>query len=151
MDFYKLRRMQKNVQPQKGEEGFTLLELLVVLGIIALLAALVAPQVLRYMSDARASAASAQLKNLQTAIELYFLDTGTYPANEAGVTALVKEPSDVPAWRGPYIKVESGLRDPWGKAYLYKFPGEHGAYDLLSLGRDGKPGGEGEDKDIQSW
>ena len=135
----------------KLEDGFTLIELLVVLGIIALLMTLVAPQVIRYLSEAKSETATVQLKNLESALELYYLDTGQYPSSESGMQALMKEPSDAKGWRGPYLKRESGLLDPWGKEFAYRLPGEHGAYDLYSLGRDGAQGGEGENKDVVSW
>jgi general secretion pathway protein G len=141
----------QNAPRHSANDGFTLLELLVVLGIIALLAALVAPQVIRYLSDARSETASAQLKNIESAIELYFLDNGTYPIAGSGLTALVTAPAGSTSWRGPYLKKQDGLLDPWGKPFVYRAPGEHGAYDLYSFGRDGKEGGEGEDKDIVSW
>lgn len=135
----------------RGEEGFTLLELLVVLGIIALLAALIAPQVIRYLSDARSKTAEAQLKNIESSIELYYLDNGAYPAGESGLMALVEAPANVPGWRGPYLKKREALVDPWGKPYAYRSPGEHGKFDLFTFGRDGKEGGTGEDKDIVNW
>lgn len=133
------------------QAGFTLLELLVVLGIIALLAALVAPQVIRYLSDARSSTANAQLKNIESAVELYYLDNGRYPSTESGLADLVTAPAGVAGWKGPYLKKKQGLVDPWGKPFVYTFPGAHGSYDIVSLGRDGKEGGEGEDRDLVSW
>lgn len=133
------------------EEGFTLIELLVVLGIIALLAALVAPQVIRYLGTARSDTAKAQLKNLESAIELYYLDTGTYPSAESGLQALVAPPTGLASWKGPYLKKKEALFDPWGKPYQYRAPGEHGNVDLFTLGRDGREGGDGEDKDVVSW
>jgi general secretion pathway protein G len=132
-------------------DGFTLMELLVVLGIIALLTALVAPQVIRYLGDARSNTAAVQLKNIQSAIELYYLDTGSHPSADSGLKSLVTAPPDTPGWRGPYLKSEAGLLDPWGKPFNYKIPGERGVFDLSTLGRDAKPGGEGEDKDIGNW
>jgi general secretion pathway protein G len=112
---------------------------------------LVAPQVIRYLSDARSETAAVQLKNIESALELYYLDTGQYPSNEAGPRSLVERPPVAPDWRGPYLKKDSGLLDPWGKEFVYRLPGEHGSYDLYSLGRDGALGGEGEDKDIMNW
>ncbi len=138
-------------QQTRSDEGFTLLELLVVLGIIALLAALVAPAVVRYLGAARGDAASAQLKNIESAVELYYLDVGTYPPNDVGIAALVEAPANVKNWRGPYLKKKEGLVDPWGKPFQYALPGKHGAYDILSYGRDGKEGGDGEDKDLVNW
>jgi general secretion pathway protein G len=135
----------------RDEGGFTLMELLVVLGIIALLAAVVAPQVMRYMGDARSKTATAQLKNIEGSLELYYLDTGTYPSADVGLSALVDPQAGVPGWRGPYLKKREALLDPWGRSYVYRVPGEHGAFDLSSMGRDGKQGGEGEDRDILNW
>jgi general secretion pathway protein G len=135
----------------KCDDGFTLIELLVVLGIIALLMALVAPQVIRYLSEAKSETASVQLKNVESALELYYLDTGEYPSTEAGLRALIEPLAGAKGWRGPYLKRESGLLDPWGKAYVYKLPGEHGAYDVFSFGRDGALGGDGENRDVVSW
>jgi general secretion pathway protein G len=132
-------------------EGFTLLELLVVLGIIALLATLVAPQVIRYLSDARSKTAETQLQNIASAVELYYLDNGSYPPADAGLSALLTAPQSVASWKGPYLKKQGGIVDPWGKPFLYEIPGGHGPYDIWSLGRDGKDGGEGEDRDLKSW
>jgi general secretion pathway protein G len=137
--------------PRAREEGFTLIELLVVLGIIAMLAALVAPQVIRYLGTARSDTAKAQLKNLESAVELYYLDTGTYPAAESGLQALVAPPNGLASWKGPYLKKKEALFDPWGKPYQYRTPGEHGNVDLFTLGRDGREGGDGEDKDVVNW
>jgi general secretion pathway protein G len=136
---------------KSDDAGYTLLELLVVLGIIAALSALVAPRVIGYLGQAKSDAARAQLANVQSAIELYYLDTGNYPTAEQGIPALVTAPPGSTAWKGPYLKNQSGLADPWGRPYIYKIPGQHGAFDLSSLGRDGAEGGEGEDKDIVSW
>jgi general secretion pathway protein G len=142
--------MEKAKQ-SRSDDGFTLLELLVVLGIIALLAALVAPAVVRYLGAARGDAASAQLKNIESAVELYYLDVGTYPPNDVGIAALVEAPANVKNWRGPYLKKKEGLVDPWGKTFQYALPGKHGAYDVFTYGRDGKEGGEGEDRDLVNW
>lgn len=131
-----------------NEGGFTLVELLVVLGIIALLAAMVAPQVIKYLGSARSETASVQLKNIESALELYYLDTGKYPEQ---LSVLVEAPVDTTDWRGPYLKKSISLIDPWGKPYSYEVPGEHGTFDLSSLGRDGVAGGEGEDKDLMNW
>lgn len=135
----------------KHDAGFTLVELLVVLGIIALLMTLVAPQVVRYLSDARTETASVQMKNIESALELYFLDTGQYPPNEMGAKSLIEPPPNSVSWRGPYLKKGSGLLDPWGREFIYRFPGEHGSYDLYSFGRDGTLGGEGENRDLVNW
>ena len=140
-----------HTKQNSAEEGFTLVELLVVLGIIALLAAVVAPQVIRYVSDARVETARVQLKNIESALELYYLDAGQYPTTEQSLEALVTAPAGVETWRGPYIKLAKGIVDPWGQKFGYKQPGEHGAMDVFSLGRDKAAGGEGEDRDILNW
>src|SRR5689334_3946443 len=134
-----------------GTEGFTLTELLVVLGIIALLAALVAPQVVRYLSKARSDTATAQIKNIEGALELYYLDVGSYPSASDGLNALFAAPASTTSWKGPYLKQRDGLVDPWGRPYLYQSPGQHGDFDISSLGRDGRENGSGEDTDITSW
>ena len=112
---------------------------------------LVAPQVIRYLSDARSETAAIQLKNIESAIELFYLDTGQYPSNEAGPRSLTKQPSGMVEWRGPYLKKDSGLVDPWGREFVYRSPGEHGTYDLYFIGRDDALGGNGENKDIMNW
>jgi general secretion pathway protein G len=135
---------------KEGSAGYTLMELLVVLGIIALLVALIAPQVIRYLGDARSGTARAQIKNIESALELYYLDTGTYPNAQIGLIALVKAPADDVNWKGPYMKQETGLVDPWKKPYIYSNPGKAATYQVMSFGRDGQPGGTGEDADIVS-
>jgi general secretion pathway protein G len=135
-------------QKQKNNTGFTLIELLVVLGIIALLAAMVAPQVIRYLGSARAETAGVQLKNIESTLELFYIDNGKYPTD---LKDLVEAPAGAVDWRGPYLKKSGALLDPWGKAYIYKLPGDHGKFDLSTLGRDGAIGGEGEDKDVVNW
>ncbi len=134
-----------------AEDGFTLIELLVVLGIIALLMALVAPQVIRYLSEAKSETAAVQVKNLESALELYYLDTGEYPASETGLHALIESPQAAKGWHGPYLKHDSGLVDPWGRPYVYRVPGIHDKYDIYSLGRDGAEGGDDENRDVTSW
>jgi general secretion pathway protein G len=142
----------KNVkQKLLDERGFTLVELLVVLGIIAMLAAMVAPQVIRYLGSARAETAGLQLKNIESALELYYLDMGKYPDQTTGLKELVEPGVAATDWRGPYLKRNAALLDPWGKPYIYKQPGEHGNFDLSTLGRDAAAGGVGEDKDLVNW
>ncbi len=131
--------------------GFTLIELLVVLVILGLLAAFVAPQVLNYLSKAKTDAARAQVQNIAAILDLYKLDTGRYPDEEYGLEALLEPPPDTPGWNGPYVKKRDALLDPWGEMYEYRFPGEHGPYDLYTLGADRAEGGEGENQDITSW
>jgi general secretion pathway protein G len=130
------------------DAGFTLLELLVVLGIIALLATVAAPQVLKYMGKARTETAKAQISAISTALELYALDTGTFPPQPVGLGALVQAPANSAAWKGPYLKRSEGLVDPWGRAYQYRFPGRAGQAEVFTLGRDNAPSGTGEDQDV---
>ncbi len=134
---------------KRRDAGFTLLELLVVLMVLALLAGLVAPRVLGYLEGARRDTAALQIRRLTTALEYFRLDAGRYPTAEEGLAALVERPAGVARWNGPYI--EGGLpRDPWGRPYVYRAPAEGAPYEILSLGADGAPGGEGEDADISS-
>jgi general secretion pathway protein G len=135
--------------------GFTLIEILVVITVIGLLAALVGPRILGRVSEAKSATAKAQLEMLGVALDNYRLDNGSYPTTEQGLAALQEKPTRDPAplnWRGPYLK-RAIPADPWGRPYLYRSPGEHdpGGNDLSSLGKDGQPGGEGEDADITSW
>ena len=131
-----------------AEQGYTLLELLVVLGIIALLAAIGYPQVLRYMGGARTETAKAQMSAIATSLELYALDNGNFPPQQAGLNALIQPPSGARRWRGPYLKRAEGLIDPWGNPYQYQLPGRGTPFELTTLGRDNAPGGDGEDQDI---
>jgi general secretion pathway protein G len=135
----------------RREAGFTLIELLVVLVILGLLAAIAAPQVLKYLGTAKVDAAKAQVQNIASILDLYRLEVGSYPDEQYGLDALLEAPPDVSRWNGPYVKRPDALVDPWGTQYLYRFPGEHGAYDLYSLGADQAEGGEGEDQDVTSW
>ena len=130
--------------------GFTLLELLVVVAIIGLLAGYVGPKYFGQLGKAETKAARAQIDALEKALDQYRLDVGRYPATEQGLNALVVQPSGVTKWSGPYLKKGLPL-DPWSKPYLYKAPGEHGEVDIFSYGRDGTPGGSGEDADITNW
>jgi general secretion pathway protein G len=135
--------------------GFTLIELLVVITVIAILAGLVAPMVFSHVGDAKASAARAQIELFGLALEAYRLDNDYYPSSAQGLEALRTRPSGDPEarnWRGPYLKKTVPL-DPWGRPYVYKSPGDVNpqGYDLLTYGRDGQPGGSGEDADITSW
>lgn len=128
--------------------GFSLLELLVALAILAMIAALVGPPILRQLGGARSDTAGVQIETLSSAVDLYRLDTGNYPPN---LQALVEKPADVSGWNGPYLKKSRVPEDPWGHDYHYLQPGEHGPYDLYSLGADNAEGGEGENRDINNW
>lgn len=136
---------------QRSERGFTLVEMLVVITIIALIMSLVGPRVLNYLSESKVKAAKIQIESLSTALDLYFLDTGQYPNTSDGLTALVQRPGSAGFWNGPYLKGNVVPNDPWGHPYLYRSPGEHGPYDIVSYGADGQEGGIGVAADITSW
>jgi general secretion pathway protein G len=133
-----------------SRDGFTLVELLVVMIIIGLLAALVGPRFIRQEEKARIKAAKAQIELFGTALDTFRLDVGRYPRAEEGLEALRTKPGGLERWDGPYLKKELPL-DPWGKAYIYKSPGENGPFDIVSYGADSAPGGEGDNRDITSW
>lgn len=139
----------KKIFIRRDNKGFTLIELLVVMVIVGLLAALVAPKLFPKLGKGKQAAAKAQIELLGQALDQFRLDVGRYPTSQEGLNALVTNPG-VPNWEGPYLK-KALPNDPWGKSYAYMCPGSHGEYDLYSLGRDGSPGGEGEDADIMSW
>jgi len=129
------------------QRGFTLVELLLVLVILALIAGLVLPGIIGKAESAKAKAASSQISRISMSVESYYLDTGNVPSS---LNELVNSPAGTTGWNGPYIK-NSLLKDPWGKAYIYTAPGEHGDFDIQSLGADGQRGGEGKNADITSW
>lgn len=133
-----------------GSPGFTLIEMLVVLVIIGLVMGLVGPQVLNYLTDARAKAARLQIEAFGSALDLYYLDVGRYPPAREGLEALVRRPSGVEVWNGPYLKGGTVPADPWGRAYVYRAPAERAPYEIVSLGADGQEGGTGSGADIRS-
>lgn len=137
-------------QRDHAEAGYTLLELLVVLGIIVLIATIAAPQVLRYLGKARTETAKAQLSAVSTALELYALDAGGFPPQQVGLQALMQPPPGQTRWRGPYLKRATGLTDPWGQPYRYRFPGRGGQPDVYTFGRDNAQGGADEDQDVSN-
>lgn len=141
----------KTKNRRRTQAGVTLIEMLVVVTIIALFAALVIPRMLGQGDKARRVATHAQINGFQTALGAYKLDTGAFPTTEQGLQALRVRPEGVTQWSGPYLPQDVPL-DPWGHPYLYKYPGEHGDEpDIVSLGGDGLPGGDGNNADIVSW
>ena len=135
--------------------GFTLIEIMVVIVILGILASLIAPRLIGRTDDAKHLKAKLDIANLETALKLYKLDSGTYPDTEQGIEALVQKPESgkIPLkWRaGGYLEKGSVPNDPWGQAYVYLSPGNHGDFDIISYGADGIPGGENNNRDIQSW
>jgi general secretion pathway protein G len=145
------RTSEGQLKTRRGEAGFTLLELLVVLAILGLLAAIVAPQVLRYLGTSRSQVAKVQIENISASLDHFQLDVGRYPTPEEGLEALVHQPANAPNWNGPYLKKDSALLDPWGQKYAYVVPGKHGEVDVYTLGSDHAEGGTGEAKDVGNW
>ena len=137
-------------EPRRNQKGFTLIELLVVMVIIGLLGALVGPRLFGQTETARLKAAKMQISDFETALDLFRLDVGRYPTTEEGLKALREKPSGAERWQGPYLKKEIPM-DPWGKAYIYKSPGDNGDCDIISFGADGVEGGEGKNQDVVSW
>lgn len=142
--------MRKN-NVNKPQQGFTLIELLVVLVILGLLASLAGPKVMNYLGGAKSDSAKLQVEEFGASLDLFKLETGRYPSSQEGLQALVQAPPGVTGWNGPYLKKKMLPKDPWGNDYQYASPGQHGVYDLYSLGADNKEGGEGENKDLTSW
>jgi general secretion pathway protein G len=135
--------------------GFTLIELMVVIVILGILAGLIIPRIMGRPEEARRMKARVQMESIETALRLYKLDNGIYPSTEQGLQALIEAPTvgDLPrAWRkGGYLEKGQVPKDPWGYEYVYLSPGLHGDYDLVSYGADGQPGGEDQNKDVNSW
>jgi len=136
---------------RRDERGFTLVEILVVITIIGLIMALVGPRVINYLGEAKVKAAKIQIQSFSSALDLYYLDAGRYPSSSEGLTALAQRPGGAATWNGPYLKGGVVPNDPWGRPYLYRAPGEHGAFDIVSYGSDGQEGGTGTAADIVSW
>jgi general secretion pathway protein G len=142
----------RNALPRRAAEaGFTLVEMLVVITIIGLIMALVAPRVLNYLSESKTKAAKIQIESFGNALDLFYLDEGRYPSTAEGLGALVQRPADNPTWNGPYLQTGTVPLDPWGNPYAYRAPGQHGPYDIESLGSDGHQGGTGSAGEITSW
>lgn len=143
--------MMKRQCSGKPQHGFTLIELLVVLVILGLLASLAGPKVISYLGGAKSDSAKLQVEEFGASLDLFKLETGRYPTGQEGLQALVQAPSGLNGWNGPYLKKKAVPKDPWGNEYHYVSPGQHGTYDLSSLGADNREGGEGENKDLTSW
>jgi general secretion pathway protein G len=136
---------------RRGNRGFTLVEILVVITIIGLIMALVGPRVIGYLGEAKVKAARIQIESFSSSLDLFYLDSGRYPSSSEGLTALAQRPGGAAAWNGPYLKGAIVPNDPWGHPYVYRSPGEHGPYDIISYGADGQEGGAGTAADIVSW
>jgi general secretion pathway protein G len=145
-----LKRKRRTLA-RRAERGYTLVEILVVITIIGLIVALVGPRVLNYLGESKVKTAKIQIQSFASALDLFYLDTGRYPLSSEGLSALVQRSGGLTAWNGPYLKGGSVPNDPWGKAYAYRSPGEHGPYDIISFGADGQEGGAGTAADITSW
>ena len=133
------------------QSGFTLLEMLVVLGIIGILAGLVGPKVMEKFEQSQIKAAKVQIEELAQTLDTYKLDVGSYPTTDQGLEALITAPDGAQRWNGPYLSKSKVPLDPWNQEYKYASPGEHGKFDISSMGPDGKEGGEGSEQDIVSW
>lgn len=138
------------IRISRSRKGFTLLELLVVMVIIGLLASYVGPRYFAQIGKSEVKTAKLQIESLGKALDQYRLDTGGYPTTDQGLKALNEQPANEKRWAGPYLK-KTVPADPWGNPYIYRQPGEHSEYDLLSYGKDGTPGGTGEAEDITNW
>lgn len=142
--------MRLDFKTLKKQAGFTLLELLVVLTIIGLLVAFVAPRFMGQVGKSEVKVARAQIKALEDALDQYRLDTGRYPSTDQGLQALFAPPAGETRWQGPYLR-KALPPDPWGNSYQYRSPGQFGEVDLFSMGKDGQPGGTGDAQDITNW
>ena len=131
--------------------GFTLLELLVVLVILGLLAGVIGPQVMKHVGTSKSKTTTVQIEELGTALEMYRLEVGSYPTTAQGLAFLVQRPAGVEHWNGPYLRKPVVPKDPWGRDYRYRHPGEHGNFDVYSLGADNADGGDGESADVVNW
>lgn len=151
MDWVVTRRSALARRPRRGgQDGFTLVEMLVVITIIGLIMALVGPRVLNYLGESKVKTARIQIESFSSALDLFYLDNGRYPSSSEGLTALVRAPGNASSWNGPYIKTSTVPADPWGRPYAYRSPGEHSPYEIASYGPSGQPGGAGSAAEIKS-
>ncbi|MEM7169169.1 MAG: type II secretion system major pseudopilin GspG [Pseudomonadota bacterium] len=148
---HSFQAVKTNNKKRNKQKGFTLVELLVVLVILGLISAFAVPALINQLGGAKQDTAKIQIEKLAGILDLYRLEVGRYPTEAEGLEALVEQPAGVEKWNGPYLKNEDALMDPWDNPYLYRSPGEHGEYDLYSLGYDGQEGGDGESQDVTSW
>jgi general secretion pathway protein G len=145
---FSTRRAEGRRQQEFGQQGFTLVEMLVVITIIGLIMGLIGPRVLNYLSESKVKAAKIQLQSFGSALDLFYLDAGRFPSTTEGLAALVRRTPGVAAWNGPYLKGGNVPNDPWNNPYLYRSPGDRGPYDIMSYGSDGQEGGSGLAADI---
>jgi general secretion pathway protein G len=143
--------MQRRRPARRGEHGYTLIEILVVITIIGMIMALVGPRVLNYLGESKVKAAKIQIESFSSTLDLYYLDVGRYPSTTEGLAALAQRPGGVETWNGPYLKGGVVPNDPWGRPYVYRSPGEHGVYDIFSYGSHGQEGGTGTATNVTSW
>ena len=141
-------RRQARQGKRHGERGFTLVEMLVVITIIGLIMGLIGPRVLNYLGESKVKAAKIQLQSFSSALDLFSLDAGRYPSSAEGLEALVRRAPGVGAWNGPYLRGGDVPNDPWNHPYVYRAPGQRGAYDIVSFGSDGREGGSGTAADL---
>ena len=146
-----IRLQNKAIGSRSRRRGFTLVELLVVLAILGLLVGLVGPQVMKALGGSKTKTARIQIEDLSATLDIYRLELGRYPTTNDGLQALVENTAGASNWNGPYLKKNKVAQDPWGFDYQYRSPGEHGSFDLWSLGSDNREGGEGENQDILGW
>jgi general secretion pathway protein G len=135
----------------QSEAGYTLVELLVVVAILGLLTLIATPFVLRYLDSAKVSTARTEIANISAGLDLFKIDIGRYPTTEEGLDALMKPPAGVDNWNGPYVKKATGLKDPWGRPYLYRSPGQHGEFDIYSYGAKGEASASGDKPQVANW
>ena len=148
LQFARMRTPCHSRAKGSSERGFTLVEILVVITIIGLIMALVGPRVLHYLTESKAKAAKIQIESLGSALDLFYLDVGRYPSSSEGLPSLTQRPGNITGWNGPYLRGAVVPSDPWGHPYVYRSPGQHGTYDIISYGADGQEGGTGTAADI---